>query len=91
MDHMNSVFVPYLDKFFIIYLDGILIYSYDKQEHLEHAREVLDVQRKNKLYAKRSKCTFEVYLTEYLRFILKGYGFERNLHKTSAIEPWAFF
>ena len=88
MDLMNSVFNPYLDKFIIIYLDDILIYSEEEKDHLGHIRKTLEILRKNKLYAKLAKCTFCVPEVEYLGFILKGNGVIINPHKTSAIESW---
>ena len=88
MDLMNSVLARYLDKFVIIYLDDIPIYSDNKQEHVTHVRKVLDILREHKLYAKRSKCSFGVEETEYLGFILKGDGVAINPHKTSTIESW---
>ena len=61
---MNSVFAPYQDKFVIIYLDDILIYSDNEQEHVAHVRKVFDILREHKLYAKRSKFSFVVKETE---------------------------
>lgn len=88
MDLMNTIFTPYLDKFVIIYLDDILIYSDSDHEHSNHVKQVLDVLRKHKLYAKRSKCSFGDRETEYLGFILKGDGVAINPHKTAAIKSW---
>ena len=55
---MNGVFKGYLDKFVIVFLDDILIYSKTKEEHEKHLRMVLKVFREHKLYAKLSKCIF---------------------------------
>ena len=55
---MQEVFQPFLDKFVIIFLDDILIYSKTKEEHERHLRMVLQTLRENKLYAKKSKCEF---------------------------------
>ena len=58
MDLMNRVFKKYLDKCVIVFIDDILIYSKKKEEHVEHIRIVLEILRKEKLYAKWSKCEF---------------------------------
>ena len=58
MDLMNQVFKKYLDKSVIVFIDEILIYSKTKEEHAEHLRIVLEILRKEKLYAKWSKCEF---------------------------------
>ena len=58
MDLMNKVFRSYLDKFVVVFVDDILIYSKNKQEHKEHLMIVLSVLRKQQLYAKFSKCEF---------------------------------
>ncbi|GJY86353.1 putative reverse transcriptase domain-containing protein [Tanacetum coccineum] len=58
MDLMNRVCKPYLDKFIIVFNDGILIYSKDKKEHEEHLKVILGLLKKEKLYAKFSKCEF---------------------------------
>ena len=55
---MNSVFSRYLDKFVLVFLDDILIYSKNEEEHEEHLRIVLKLLREHKLYAKLSKCDF---------------------------------
>ena len=56
MDLMNRVFKKYLDKFVIVFIDDILIYSKTEEEHVEHLRIVLETLRQEKLYAKFSKC-----------------------------------
>ncbi|CAF1640944.1 unnamed protein product, partial [Didymodactylos carnosus] len=55
---MNSIFHEYLDVFVIIYLDDILIYSKNEEDHLKHIKIVLDLLRKHQLFAKKSKCEF---------------------------------
>nr|GFB40747.1 putative reverse transcriptase domain-containing protein [Tanacetum cinerariifolium] len=58
MDLMNWVCKPYLDKFMIIFIDDILIYSKDEKEHEEHLKAILELLKKEELYAKFSKCEF---------------------------------
>ena len=55
---MNKIFHPYLDKFVVVYLDDIVIYSSTLEEHVEHLRKVFKVLRQNKLYVKKEKCSF---------------------------------
>nr|GFB85535.1 putative reverse transcriptase domain-containing protein [Tanacetum cinerariifolium] len=58
MDLMNRVFHEYLDKFVIVFIDDILVYSKTREEHEDHIRIVLEILRQKKLYAKFSKCDF---------------------------------
>ena len=58
MDLMNRVCKPYLDKFMIVFIDDILIYSRSKEGHEQHLRLILELLRNKKLYAKFSKCEF---------------------------------
>ena len=55
---MNNVLHKYLDKFVVVFIDDILIYSKTKEEHEEHLKIVLQVLREHQLYAKFSKCDF---------------------------------
>nr|GEU58822.1 reverse transcriptase domain-containing protein [Tanacetum cinerariifolium] len=58
IDLMDRVCKPYLDKFLIVFIDDILIYSKDEKEHKEHLKAILELLKKEKLYAKFSKCEF---------------------------------
>ena len=58
MDLMNRVFKDYLDKFVIVFIDDILIYSRSREEHEEHLRIALWILKQNQLYAKFTKCEF---------------------------------
>lgn len=55
---MNKLFHPYLDKFVVVYLDDIVVYSDTLEEHVNHLRKVFQVLRENELYVKREKCDF---------------------------------
>ena len=55
---MNSVFMPELDKFVVVFIDDILIYSKNKEEHAQYLQIILARLREHKLYAKFSKCEF---------------------------------
>ena len=58
MDYMNRIFRSYLDKFVVVFIDDILVYSKIEQEHTEHLRVVLQILKEKKFYAKLSKCEF---------------------------------
>ena len=58
MDLMNRIFSAYLDRFVVVFVDDILIYSPSEEEHREHLRIVLQILRHHQLYAKYSKCDF---------------------------------
>ena len=85
---MNGVFRKYLDKFLIVILDGILIYSKTKEEHEEHLTLVMQVLRKCQLYAKLSKCSFYQGRIHYLGHIIYEEGVSIDPKKIRAIMEW---
>ena len=88
MHLMQELFRPYLDDFVIVFLDDILIYSRDKASHAKHVRQVLDILRKNKLYAKSSKCEFFRTEVEFLGHRISSEGIHVMQDKVRAIEEW---
>ncbi|GKF00991.1 putative reverse transcriptase domain-containing protein, partial [Tanacetum coccineum] len=70
MDLMNHVCKPYLDKFMIVFIDDILIYSKNKEEHGKHLKTILNLLRSKKLYAKFSKCDFWVDSMQFLGHVI---------------------
>ena len=58
MDQMNKVFRPYLDKFMVVFIEDILVYSKDRGEQTTHLRTVLQILREHQLYGKLKKCKF---------------------------------
>ncbi|GJU22303.1 putative reverse transcriptase domain-containing protein [Tanacetum coccineum] len=66
MDFMNRACKPYLDKFMIVFIDDILIYSCNKEEHADHLRIILKLLKNEKLYAKFSKCDFWINIVQFL-------------------------
>jgi hypothetical protein len=67
---MNKVFMEYLDKFVVVFIDDILIFSKNEEEHDEHLRLVLQKLRENQLYAKLSKCEFWLKEVSFLGHII---------------------
>ena len=78
MGMMNKVFMEYLDKFVVVFIDDILIYSKNEEEHAEHLRLVLGRMREQQLYAKYSKCQFWLKEVEFLGHVLSGAGVAVN-------------
>ncbi|TMC16709.1 MAG: DDE-type integrase/transposase/recombinase, partial [Chloroflexi bacterium] len=85
---MNSILRPYIDKFVLVYLDDILIYSNSKDEHREHLRLVLQALREHQLYARPAKCKFDKPTVEFCGHVV-GQGVVRMLDsKVKAIREW---
>ncbi|GJZ06175.1 putative reverse transcriptase domain-containing protein [Tanacetum coccineum] len=70
MDLMNRVCKPYLDRFVIIFIDDILIYSKSEEEHIEHLKLILKLLKKEELYAKFSKCDFWLPKVQFLGHVI---------------------
>ncbi|GKB79116.1 putative nucleotidyltransferase, ribonuclease H, partial [Tanacetum coccineum] len=88
MDLMNRVCRPYLDKFVIVFIDDILIYSKTQEEHVEHLRLVLELLKKEKLYAKFSKCEFWLREVQFLRHVINGNGIHVDPSKIEVVKNW---
>jgi hypothetical protein len=85
---MNVIFKNYLDKFFIVFFDDILIYYNFKEEHEHHLRLVLQVLREHQIYAKLSKCSFFQEQIHYLGHIISKEGIVVDSKKNGAIIGW---
>ncbi|GJT03244.1 putative reverse transcriptase domain-containing protein [Tanacetum coccineum] len=89
MDLMNRVCKPYLDKFVIVFIDDILIYSKDEKEHEEHLKAILELLKKEKLYAKFSKCEFWIPKVQFLGHVINSRGIHVDPAKIESIKDWA--
>ncbi|GJW36900.1 putative reverse transcriptase domain-containing protein [Tanacetum coccineum] len=89
MDLMNRVCKPYLDKFVIVFIDDILIYSKSKKEHEGHLRQILKLLKKEELYAKFSKCEFWIPRVQFLGHVIDCQGIHVDPAKIESIKDWA--
>jgi hypothetical protein len=85
---MNSVFMPKLDKFVIMFIDDILVYSKNEQDHAEHLRIVLTRLRDHQLYAKFSKCEFWLKTIPFLGHMLSENGISVDPSKVQEVMDW---
>jgi hypothetical protein len=88
MDLMNRVCKLFLDKFVIVFIDDILIYSRTKQDHEQHLRILLELLRKEKLYAKFSKCEFWIWEVQFLGHVINSQGIQVDPAKVEAVMKW---
>ena len=88
MDLMNRVCKPYLDKFVIVFIDDILIYSRNKSDHEQHLRLILELLRNEKLYAKFSKCEFWLREVQFLGHVINEKGIQVDPTKIEAVKNW---
>ena len=85
---MNNVFSKYLDRFVLVFLDGILIYSKNEEEHMEHVRMTLKLLRTHKLYVGLRKCDFYKDRIHYLGHIILDKGISGDPEKIEAMMSW---
>jgi hypothetical protein len=85
MNLMNNVFMDYLDKFVVVFIDDILIYSQSEEEHVDHLKMVLQRLREHQLYAKLSKCEFWINEFLFLGHIINKDGLAVDLKKVADI------
>ncbi|XP_031099834.1 uncharacterized protein LOC116004033 [Ipomoea triloba] len=88
MDLMNMIFLPYLDKFIVVFIDEILVYSKTPEEHEEHLRTMLQMLREKKLFAKLSKCEFWKDEVAFLVHIITKEGIVVDPTKIRAVTEW---
>jgi hypothetical protein len=85
---MNSVFMPKLDKFVVVFIDGILMYSRSMEEHEEHLQIVLQWLRDHQLYAKFSKCEFSIKEVPFLGHVVSPEGITVDPGKVKEVLEW---
>ena len=85
VDLMNHVFQAYLDKFVIVFIDDILVYSRSQEEHANHLRMVLRTLVEHRLYAKFSKCEFWLQSAQFLNHVISKDGLLVDPAKTEAV------
>ena len=88
MDMMNKIFRPYLDNFVVVFIDDILIYSKNKEEHRHHLSMALTILKDQKLYAKLSKCEFWLEEVKFLGHVISSRGVAVDPSKIEAITNW---
>jgi hypothetical protein len=88
MDLMNRVFHEYLDRFVIVFIDDILVYSKSLEEHEDHLRIVLQILRDKKLYAKLKKCEFWLNQVVFLGHVVSKDGITVDPSKIEAVVSW---
>ena len=88
MDLMHRVFQSYLDKFVVVFVDDILIYSQFKEEHEDHLRIVLQALRDHELYAKFGKCEFYLTKVRFLGHVMSASGVSVDPEKVEAVMSW---
>ncbi|XP_048493229.1 uncharacterized protein LOC125493759 [Beta vulgaris subsp. vulgaris] len=89
MDFMHRIFKPYLDKFVVVSIDDILIYSRNKEDHEDHLRKVLTLLREHRLYAKLSKCEFWLEKVSFLGHVITKEGVSVDPTNIKAVSEWS--
>ncbi|GJR41748.1 putative reverse transcriptase domain-containing protein [Tanacetum coccineum] len=89
MDLMNRVCKPYLDRFVIVFIDDILIYSKSRNEHEGYLKLILRLLKKEELYAKFSKCEFWLSKVQFLGHVIDSEGIHVDPAKIESIKDWA--
>jgi hypothetical protein len=85
---MNKVLMKYLDKFVVVFIDDILVYSKDEEEHVEHLRLILQKLREHQLYAKLNKCEFWLRQVSFLVHIISEGGISVDSSKIQDVLSW---
>jgi hypothetical protein len=86
---MNKVFMKYLDKFVVVFIDDILIFSKNEEEHDGHLRLVLQKLRENQLYTKLSKCEFWLKEVLFVGYVISEGGISMDPSKVKSVLSWS--
>ena len=89
MDLMNRVFKDFLDKFVVVFIDDILVYSKTEEEHEEHLRLTLQTLKEKQLYAKFKKCEFWLDKVVFLGHVISKDGILVDTAKVEAVSNWS--
>ncbi|GKC94681.1 putative reverse transcriptase domain-containing protein [Tanacetum coccineum] len=89
MDLMNLLCKPYLDQFVIVFIDDIVIYSRNEEEHGKHLKTILELLKEEKLYAKFPMCKFWINTVQFLGHVIDSKGIHVDPAKIEAIKDWA--
>jgi hypothetical protein len=85
---MNHALRAFIGRFVVVYFDDVLVYSKDLNEHINHLQCLLDVLRKEKLYANLKKCSFYMEKVVFLGYVISAKGIEVDEEKVKAIKEW---
>ena len=85
---MNHVLRAFLGKIVVVYFDDILVYSKSLEKHVDHLKSVLEVLRKEKLFANLKKCSFCDEQVNFLGYVVGANGLEMDEEKVKAIKEW---
>jgi len=88
MEYMNIIFYPYLDRFVVVFIDDILVYSKLEEEHVEHLRIVLHTLKEKKLFSKLSKCEFWLREVSFLGHVISKGGIVVDPSMVDAVLQW---
>src|SRR3954466_10069498 len=88
MEYMNCIFHEYLDRFVVVFIDDILIYSKSESDHAEHLKLILQVLKEKKLYAKLSKCEFWLEEVSFLGHVISGDDIAVDPSKVDVVLRW---
>ena len=88
MKYMNRIFHPFLDRFMVVFIDDILLYSKSEEEHVEHLRIVFRVLKEKKLFAKLPKCEFWLREVIFLGHVISKGGIVVDPSKVDAVMQW---
>jgi len=89
IDLMNHIFLHYLDKFVVVFIDNILVYFKNNREHAEHLRIILQTLQQEQLHAKLSKCEFWLQSIAFLGYVISKGGILVDPSKIQAVKDWS--